>query len=52
MDGQPMTIDFDCGATATNVGELGMALKHHLSECDDPQCVADVNATLKQYGYK
>lgn len=43
-----MDIEFDCGATALNVGELGMAIRHHLTECIDDDCRADAEATLKK----
>jgi hypothetical protein len=46
MDGLLMTLEFDCGTVAPNVGEVPMALKWHLTLCTDESCRADVQKEL------
>ena len=41
-----MEIEFDCGTIVTNIGEMGLALRHHLTVCTDPACIADIKANL------
>lgn len=44
-----MELEFDCGVIAPNVGELVLALRHHLTVCTDAACIADVNANIVKY---
>ena len=41
-----MDIEFDCGVTAAGIGEPVLALRHHLTICEDSACRADVEAEL------
>ena len=41
-----MEIEFDCGTVASNVGNMQMAMKHHLTVCTDAECMADVAAHI------
>jgi len=45
-----MELEFDCGTVAHNVGELVLALKHHLTVCADAACNEDVKTELAKYG--
>lgn len=44
-----MELEFDCGVVVLNVGELVMAMKHHLTICTDDDCKRDVENNLKRY---
>lgn len=44
-----MDLEFDCGVVVLNVGELVMALNHHLTICTDEACKQDVVNNLKRY---
>jgi hypothetical protein len=44
-----MELEFDCGTIAYNVGEVGMAMRHHLTVCTDAACIADVQANMKRF---
>lgn len=44
-----MSIDFDCGVTANNVGVLPMALRHHLTICESDACKQDVKQELAKH---
>lgn len=45
-----MELEFDCGTVVTNVGELGMALNHHLTVCQNEACIEDVKRNIVKYG--
>lgn len=49
MTDQPMEITYDCGHVQKNVGVLTMALRAHLSSCQDQACRADVEETLREH---
>lgn len=46
-----MELEFDCGTIVPDVGELGMALAHHVTVCTDAACIADIEKTVAQYGF-
>jgi hypothetical protein len=39
-------IGFDCGTIVYNVGEPLLAMRYHLTICDDESCMADVGANI------
>jgi hypothetical protein len=45
-----MQLEFDCGIVAPNVGELVMALRYHLTICEDVSCKKDVEENILKYG--
>lgn len=44
-----MELEFDCGVVVQSVGNLVMALNHHLTICTNEDCKRDVENNLKRY---
>jgi hypothetical protein len=43
-------IGFDCGTIVYNVGEPLLAMRYHLTICEDESCMADVEESILKYG--
>jgi hypothetical protein len=44
-----MTIEFECGVTATNVAMPGMAARAHTGQCENAACQQDVKQAAEKY---
>jgi hypothetical protein len=45
-----MTVEFECGAIAKNIGAVGLACRAHIGQCNNQTCQAEVIAEAKKAG--